>query len=80
MARDPVTVTFGKVLNELPISIRELAKRSGVNRSTLQAARDGEFRLTPENTRKVIEALRATSDDMTRHADALEAAARKRGD
>lgn len=80
MSTDPVHKAFVKVLDRLPVSIRELARRAGVSHVLLTKARDGEARLTADVTRKVVEALREISHESSELADMLEEAARARGD
>ena len=80
MSRDPVHKALTVVLEKMPVSIRELARRAGVSHVLLIQARDGEARLTPDVARRVVAALREMSDEMTGLADVLEKATRKRGD
>ena len=80
MLKDPVSRELKMTFKDLPITIRELSRRSGVNVSTLVQARDGKVRLTPDATKKVVRALREMSKLMAKKADKLEKAAKKRGD
>jgi hypothetical protein len=57
MDRRFVRRALKEVLDSLPCSIRELARRSGVPHSTLIMARGGRINLTPEATGKVTAAL-----------------------
>jgi hypothetical protein len=80
MARDPVRKALGVVLDKMPISIRELARRAGVSHVLLLQARAGEAKLTPDVAQRVVKALREMSEEMAGLADLLEEATQKRGD
>ncbi len=79
MSTDPVRKALTVVLDRVPVSIRELARRADIPHSTLSRVRDGEFSLSPEATRKVVKALREMQTEMGELAYMLEKASRKRG-
>lgn len=77
MPRDPVRKALAVVLDEIPVSIRQLARRSGVSHTLLLLAKNGETRLAPETVRRVVAALREMGGELDALADKLEAAAEK---
>lgn len=62
------------VLEEVPVSIRALAREAGVSESLLRAIRDGNRRLTAETRKAVVAALRRLGERHHTLADRLEAA------
>ena len=80
MPTDPVQRVLRMKLDNLPISIRELARRSGLSHVLLVRARDGHERLSPAAVAKVVRALREMGAELESVADALEGASKERGD
>lgn len=64
-----------RAMDEVPGSIRELARESGLAHVTLIQVRDGERNLSPERWADVVAALRHWEKRCGRLADALEDAA-----
>lgn len=60
------------VLEQLPVSIRALAREAGVSESLLRAIRDGNRRLTDETREAVVSALRHLGDRHHQLADRLD--------
>lgn len=76
MARDPFQRPL-RMIEKLPISIRELSRRAGVSHVLLIRARDGHERLSPAAARKVITALREMGAELESAADTFEEALEK---
>ncbi len=64
---------LAKVLDEMPITIRTLARSAGVTHSFLVRSRDGDRALTDHVGHRVVRALRANARTLNRLADHLEA-------
>ena len=61
------------------LNVRRVADNTGRGLRTLHAYRRGERRITEAAARELLEFLRAKSSDLTKAADALEAALLKGG-
>jgi len=57
-----------------PLNVRRVADATGRGLRTLHAYRRGERRITADAAGELVEYLRAISSDLTKAADALEAA------
>lgn len=64
-----------ELLRDMPVSIRALARASGVSHVALIRAREEKTRLSNEAVEQVISALREWSGSLSAWADRLEAAA-----
>ena len=64
-----------ELLRDMPVSIRALARASGVSHVALIRAREDKTRLSPDVVEQVISALREWSGRLTEFADRLESAA-----
>ena len=62
------------------LNVRRFADVTGRGLRTLHAYRRGERRITEDAARELLEYLRAMSSDLTKAADALEAALLKEAD
>lgn len=69
-----VRATLGRVFEEIPASIRQLARASGLTHGALLLARDGRSGLRPETVRRIAGALRTWSGTCAELADELEEA------
>lgn len=76
--RDERTV-IQVILQEVPASVRELAREAGVSHGLLLAIRDGERGMTPATREAVVGALRRWSERCAELAEALDAAKPREG-
>ena len=63
---------LAKVLDEMPVTIRTLARSAEVAHSFLIRSRDGDRALTDDVGKRVVRALRADARTLNRLADHLE--------
>jgi predicted transcriptional regulator len=70
--RDPVRRALIQVLDRIPFSLRELARRAGISHSTLILAREGKIHLSEDHRKRVVKALREMSGEIAKLADQLE--------
>ncbi len=64
---------LAKVLDEMPVTIRTLARSAAVAHSFLIRSRDGDRVLTDDVGKRVVKALRANAGTLNRLADHLKA-------
>jgi uncharacterized protein (DUF2384 family) len=62
-----------ELLRDMPVSIRALARASGVSHVALIRAREDKTRLSPDVVERIISALREWSGSLSAWADRLEA-------
>ena len=62
-----------ELLRDVPVSIRALARASGVSHVALIRAREDKTRLSPDVVERIISALREWSGSLSEWADRLEA-------
>lgn len=67
-----------QVLREAPFSMAQLAEDAGLSYAMLRSWRIGRKRARPQDLARIADALRRKSDQLARHADLLERAARER--
>ena len=65
--------SHGKLLREMPVSIRELARASDLTHVALLRAREDKTHLSPDAVERIISALREWSGSLSEWADRLEA-------
>jgi hypothetical protein len=75
-----IEVVLQRISDELPVSIRQLAREAGLAHVSLLARRDGQLTVGPEKLLQVAAALRGWGNDFARLADELEKAVRAEGE